>query len=264
MIQANNLKDITGQTFGRLRVIKRYPENTKDRKARWLCYCDPTLQGCGNTCVVSGKQLRLGITQSCGCLQRDILSARNHKHGMFKDYSMKRIWNIHQGMRRRCYDSSRKDYPNYGGRGIYICDEWYTPDNISIGVMAFRDWALANGYRDDLSIDRKDNDGPYAPWNCRWVTDLVQSNNRRYNNHINDGDEILTLSQFKRKYNITYHISSKLASGWTKDMLVYTVKHPDENFHIHHDRLYDSDGFERMIPRYNQYEEGAKVDGKTI
>ena len=76
-------------------------------------------------------------------------------------------------MRERCYDKNSKPFKNYGGRGISICDEWKND------FAAFRDWALANGYREDLSIDRIDVNGNYCPENCRWITLEDQQRNKR-------------------------------------------------------------------------------------
>lgn len=79
------------------------------------------------------------------------------------------------GMRKRCYSQTCKNYPNYGGRGIYVCDEWRN------SFHAFKDWALASGWKPGLEIDRINNDGPYSPENCRCVTHEANSRNRRDN-----------------------------------------------------------------------------------
>ena len=100
-----------------------------------------------------------------------------------------RIYNIYKGMKNRCYNKSCNEYKYYGGRGINIHSEWlYNFDN-------FCKWAIDNGYADNLSIDRIDNDDGYAPENCRWITKGEQNRNQRNTNHILYKGEYYTYGQ---------------------------------------------------------------------
>jgi len=162
-------KDITGKRYGKLVAIE-FAGLTKTKQALWLCKCD-----CGNHSTVMIGNLTSGMSKSCGCGIVDrlrITIKNNTKHGNSKT-KLYRVWT---NMKSRCLNSKSPDFKNYGGRGITICSEWteYIP---------FRDWALANGYSEGLEIDREDNDGNYEPSNCRFVTRIVNQNNRVHWRH---------------------------------------------------------------------------------
>ncbi len=176
-----------GKRFGRLLVV----EETNKRRRReimWICKCD-----CGNiTQPIAGYYLRSGKTKSCGCLLTEKLVEIKTVHGKCHT----RIYRIYRNMLARCYNPNEPFYKHYGGRGIVVCDEWKRD------FQAFYDWAVANGYRDNLTIDRIDNNGIYSPNNCRWADAITQQNNTRKNTKVEIDGEIFTLSQLSRKTNI--------------------------------------------------------------
>ena len=119
-----------------------------------------------------------------------------------------RIQNIFLHMKDRCYNPNFKDYKNYGGRGITICEEWQTPHSWK-GGRAFRKWALENGYADNLTLDRIDVNKGYSPENCRWVSMKVQGNNRRNNTSITYKGQTKTLAQWCDELDLCYNKTYK-------------------------------------------------------
>ena len=150
---------VAGQKYGRLTPIQ-YDSGFK----KWECVCE-----CGTLVFVKSAALNNGNTRSCGCLQKDISRNIGTKHGM-SDSKLQRVWS---GMKQRCYNPNNKSYHYYGGKGIKVCDEWKED------FQAFYDWAMSNGYKEGLTIDRIDVNGNYEPSNCRWVTQKQNNENRR-------------------------------------------------------------------------------------
>lgn len=159
-LKIGRINNITGQKFERLTAIKLIGINKK-KETVWLFRCD-----CGVEKELVASDILKGSTKSCGCFKVDF--GHLSKHGGVKT----RIYSIWHGMRERCRNKSSKDYKNYGGRGIRVCDEWQT-------FTVFRDWSLNNGYSDDLSIDRVNTNGNYCPENCKFSTPIEQMRNRR-------------------------------------------------------------------------------------
>ena len=199
--------DLTGRKFGKLTVIER-AENSRNGKSRWLCKCE-----CGNEKTTSGETLRSGKTSSCGCRYFESNKGRNKTHGQTKT-RLHRIW---CGMKRRCNSPTAHGFEWYGGRGITVCEEWKN------SFEAFRDWALSNGYADNLTLDRIDTNGNYYPDNCRWATYKAQENNRANNRKVIYKGKEYTLSKLAEKLNISSAtLAWRLNHGWNENELSIT------------------------------------------
>ena len=187
-----NYIDLTGQKFGRLYVIQRAPDKLQPsggRKTMWDCICD-----CGNNATIWSHALLAGMTRSCGCLQKEILTKRNTKHSM----AGTRLDRIYHAMVTRCTNPNFYEYKHYGGKGVAICDEWLQCKTV------FFDWAYANGYNDTLSLDRIDCQGNYEPNNCRWSNGIVQANNKTNNIFLTFDGQTLTIAEWSRIKRIAY------------------------------------------------------------
>ena len=164
---------------------------------------------CGNVKTVPNSRLRERI-RSCGCYVYRFGKIR--KHGGCLDYRISRLYTIRANMLQRCYNQNNTHYKDYGGRGIAVCSEWRK------SFAAFRDWALANGYRDNLSIDRIDNNGGYSPSNCRWITMDEQKRNRRGCIMITAFEKTMTLAEWSREVGVpSSTIKNRLGRGMTPE-----------------------------------------------
>jgi len=182
--------DLTGQIFGRWFVIK-FASNSKNRHSSFLCRCT-----CGKEKIVIGYTLTHGLSKSCGCLAREQTSKLMTTHGLTKNY--RRIFSALTNMKSRCNNPNNKFYKDYGGRGISVCDEWEQSE------AKFIEWSLANGYKDNLTIDRKDNNGNYSPENCRWSTNMQQNRNMRSNITLTMDGETKILKDWANIWNLNY------------------------------------------------------------
>ena len=182
MRYSNNDPSWVGKKFGRLTVIVfRKVKSGENTSWRWDCKCE-----CGN--IVTGlkpSSVRSGSTKSCGCLKMEQNSKnlweKRRKHGKTDT----RIYGIWSHMRSRCKNANNKAYKNYGGRGICVCEEWEND------FENFYNWAINNGYSENLTIERKDVNKGYSPDNCCWISLSDQAKNKRNIRYVElDGEKI--------------------------------------------------------------------------
>lgn len=185
MLVSDFRDEYIGETVGRWTILKKDPDNYKN--VICTCKCSPDVER-----MVDFSSIKSGKSKSCGCISIE----RTTKHGLHKH----RLYKIFMGMKNRCYNSKNTGYKNYGGRGIQICQEWLDD------FINFYTWAIDNGYDDNLTIDRINNDKGYSPDNCRWVNKTVQNNNTSRNVYTTINGKSKTLSQWAHENNLKYDL----------------------------------------------------------
>ena len=208
-----NIQNLVGKTFGRLTVVRKSDRvDTKWHQTYWVCECS-----CGNVVEHTTAALNSGQTTSCGCYLRDRVSpARTHGEYKTELYSK---W-FH--MNSRCYSPKAGNYPNYGGRGIRVCDEW--KDN----YVAFRDWSYKHGWKSGLTLDRWDPNDGYNPDNCRWIPLSDQSKTSRVTVKEYKGR---TIEEMCRDYNVPYELAKqRIRNGWKILLATCTPPGSEEDY----------------------------------
>ena len=189
--------DLTGMNINGLTFVKRTNEKAGSTY-KWVVECY-----CGVKFITNPTSVKLNKTLSCGCSRK--------KHGD----STTRLYGIWNGMRHRCLDKKHISYHRYGGRGIKVCEEW------DKSYENFKEWAINNGYQEELSIDRIDNDKDYSPSNCKWSSIKEQCNNRENNNRLTFNGVSKTVAEWSVETGLPYHtIHKRILHGWeVKDIL---------------------------------------------
>ena len=176
------VENVVGQRFGRLVVLENLGTKAHGSTLQ-RCVCD-----CGNIKDVPLSYLKSQHTRSCGCWAVETHTT----HGL----SSSRLYGIHQGMLKRCYDKNLYAYKDYGARGITVCETWKND------FKTFYDWSMENGYSDNLTIDRIDVNGNYEPSNCRWIPMGEQSRNTRKNVYFTYNEETKIITDWVRELGI--------------------------------------------------------------
>lgn len=262
-------KDMTGTKIGRLTVdhMDHREMNSSGRwEIYWYCNCE-----CGNHKVVSTSTLTSAIKNnrmiSCGCYVSERAGNLQKTHGLRHT----RLAHIHKTICDRCFNPNSKRYPDWGGRGIKVCDEWYTPGVPgNPGLVNFYNWATKEaGYVDPApdapqrtwpTLDRIDNDKDYSPENCRFASYKEQAMNRRNTRRIYDGSRWWVHSELEDHTGWPRAtINAKLQAGWSESAIVFASKNPElkmrklrpyeaDKRSVPRDTYVDKDGFIHLIP----------------
>ena len=174
-------RNLVGIGFGRLMVLD-WAGRTEKGNNYWDCVCF-----CGSIARVQQSSLLNGYVRSCGCLKKT--------HGESKS----RLYRIYRQMKYRCNNPTYPEYKYYGGRGITVCEEWEKD------IISFLLWANTNGYAENLSIDRIDNDLGYSPDNCRWTTESLQCRNRSSSYLFTYKGEIKCVKEWSKEVGLSYY-----------------------------------------------------------
>lgn len=207
---AKKLEIKQGDKFSKWTIIEEIaPKIISDKPRRMFrCKCE-----CGNIGEVQLACLRNGHSTSCGCEQKKKASEANIKHGLADNHPLYGVW---KNMKKRCSNPNATGYENYGGRSICVCEEWAS------NFQKFYDWAIANGWSKELTIDRINVDDDYYPENCRWATMKVQNNNRTKNHYLEYEGNQYTLSTLSEYLNIPYNVVRYRISNckWSVEQLI--------------------------------------------
>lgn len=199
-------KNLISQKFGLWTVIDYAGsrKNSENKNVRyWKCKCD-----CGTVRDVLEQSLKQGLSKSCGCVRSMKIAEVGRTMGVKHGMTNTRLYRIYKHMRNRCYREKDIRYPEYGGRGITVCDEW-------MYFEPFAEWALSNGYSDSLTLDRIDVNGNYSPDNCRWADIITQASNKRNVKIYEYNNEKHTIAEWARIYDMNYKkLWKRLTNGW--------------------------------------------------
>lgn len=205
-------KEFIGMKFNHVTVLSRNTDK-KSKPPYYNCVCD-----CGRFFIRRKDCIYNSKNKTCGMCQRE---KHNSTHT--------RLYNIYKNMIARCTKTYANHYEDYGGRGIKVCDEWLE------SFTNFKNWATDNGYQENLTIDRIDNNGNYEPNNCRWVSRMEQSSNTRSNHLVTYKNEIKPLAKWCRELNIKVS-SVRKRLIYTNNDLEKALSLPDD-YHINHKKV---------------------------
>ena len=202
------MRIIVGQRFGRWTVIRQ--AESRNRQARWLCQCD-----CGTERTVGAQSLTEGRSVSCGCYHKQVISKLFLVHGGAKPGRISPLYSVWGAMKQRCFNPLCKAYPNYGGRGITVCERWASSYANFLSDMG-------EPPTPKHSIDRINNDGNYEPENCRWATQKEQSRNSRNNRHVTIDGTTKVITDWSANSGVSREtILSRLGKGWSASNAVF-------------------------------------------
>lgn len=209
-----------GERRGRLviigEVVMKAASSGRRNRAFYPCICD-----CGKEVMVLRESLTIKHKKSCGCLASEIHSAVAKSLAKHNGSSTRLFYRWHN-LRNRCENPKNPAYRHYGARGITVCEEWRN------NFATFRDWAVSNGYKDgddSWQIDRIDNNEGYSPENCRFVTRVVNCNNRRSNRHVTSCGEEKTIAEWAADSLCVVTaktLCARIESGWTPERAITT------------------------------------------
>ena len=247
----SNIIDMTGKQIDYLFVKGRAPDkidpNTGRHRIAYWCDC-----ACGTKDVYrTGESLRSSHGfHSCGCYSREIARINATTHGDTPKGHLNRLYRIWSLMKDRCNNPATPAYKDYGARGISVCNEWYD-------YLAFKDWALNNGYDKSLTLDRIDYDGNYLPDNCRWTTKAEQARNRRFCVKYTLNGETHILTDWARIYHINPGtIQYRIKAGWPVEKAITTPVSKRSN------NVYFDDGF--VVSRPTNQINNALIEGERL